>query len=53
MEVGGVIIGDVFLWCVDNMFYGGVKDSGFGWEGICFVMVDMIELWLLVIWIFE
>lgn len=32
------------------MLYGGVKDLGFGWEGICYVIEDMIELWLMVVW---
>ncbi|WP_171018983.1 aldehyde dehydrogenase family protein [Microbulbifer harenosus] len=30
LEVGGVVIGDVPSWRVDNMPYGGVKDSGLG-----------------------
>merc|ERR1711974_560242 len=34
LEVGGVVIGDVPSWRVDNMPYGGVKDSGLGREGI-------------------
>lgn len=50
LEVGGVVINDVLLFCVDNMLYGGVKDLGFGWEGICYVIEDMIELWLMVVW---
>lgn len=29
-DVGGVVINDVLSYCVDNMFYGGVKDLGFG-----------------------
>ena len=33
LEVGGVIIGDVPSWRVDNMPYGGVKESGLGREG--------------------
>jgi len=49
LEVGGVIIGDVPSWRVDNMPYGGVKDSGLGREGIRFAMEDMTELRLLVI----
>ena len=28
LEVGGVVVGDVPSWRVDNMPYGGVKDSG-------------------------
>ncbi|MDZ4657408.1 MAG: aldehyde dehydrogenase family protein [Bythopirellula sp.] len=49
LEVGGVIIGDVPSWRVDNMPYGGVKDSGLGREGIRYAMRDMTEERLLVI----
>ena len=48
LEVGGVIIGDVPSWRVDNMPYGGVKDSGIGREGVRFAMEDMTELRMLV-----
>ena len=33
LDVGGVVVGDVPSWRVDNMPYGGVKDSGLGREG--------------------
>lgn len=49
LEVGGVVIGDVPSWRVDNMPYGGVKDSGLGREGIQFAMEDMTEIRNLVI----
>jgi acyl-CoA reductase-like NAD-dependent aldehyde dehydrogenase len=49
LEVGGVVIGDVPSWRVDNMPYGGVKDSGFGREGIRWAIHDMTEERLLVI----
>ena len=49
LEVGGVIIGDVPSWRVDNMPYGGVKDSGLGREGVRFAMEDMTEIRNLVI----
>lgn len=49
LEVGGVVIGDVPSWRVDNMPYGGVKDSGLGREGIRFAMEDMTEIRNLVI----
>jgi acyl-CoA reductase-like NAD-dependent aldehyde dehydrogenase len=49
LEVGGVLIGDVPSWRVDNMPYGGVKDSGLGREGVRFAMEDMTEIRLLVV----
>lgn len=49
LEVGGVVIGDVPSFRVDNMPYGGVKDSGLGREGIRFAMEDMSEIRNLVI----
>ncbi|MDX1564764.1 MAG: aldehyde dehydrogenase family protein [Phycisphaeraceae bacterium] len=49
LEVGGVLIGDVPSYRVDNMPYGGVKDSGLGREGIRFAMEDMTEIRLMVI----
>ena len=36
LEVGGVVINDVPSYRVDNMPYGGVKDSGLGREGVRF-----------------
>ncbi len=49
LDVGGVVIGDVPSWRVDNMPYGGVKDSGLGREGVRFAMEDMTEIRNLVI----
>jgi len=49
LVVGGVIIGDIPSWRVDNMPYGGVKDSGHGREGIRYAIEDMTERRLLVI----
>ncbi|MEM8864306.1 MAG: aldehyde dehydrogenase family protein [Planctomycetota bacterium] len=49
LHVGGVVIGDVPSWRVDNMPYGGVKDSGLGREGIRYAIADMTEERLLVI----
>ena len=49
MEVGGVVVGDVPSYRVDNMPYGGVKDSGIGREGVLFAMEDMTEIRNLVI----
>lgn len=49
LDVGGVVINDVPSYRVDNMPYGGVKDSGLGREGVCFAMEDMTEIRNLVI----
>ena len=49
LEVGGVVINDVPSYRVDNMPYGGVKDSGLGREGIKFAMEDMTEIRNLVV----
>jgi len=49
LEVGGVVIGDVPSWRVDNMPYGGIKESGIGREGVKFAMQDMTEMRMLVI----
>ncbi len=48
-DVGGVVVGDVPSWRVDSTPYGGVKASGFGREGVRYVMEEMTELKLLVI----
>ncbi len=49
LDVGGVVINDVPSYRVDNMPYGGVKDSGLGREGVRFSMEDMKEIRTLVI----
>ncbi|KXU86120.1 aldehyde dehydrogenase [Caballeronia megalochromosomata] len=48
LEVGGVVINDVPSFRVDNMPYGGVKDSGLGREGIRYAIEDMTEARLMV-----
>jgi len=42
-EVGGVVIGDIPSMRVDSMPYGGVKESGFGREGVRYAMEEMTE----------
>ncbi len=49
LHVGGVVIGDVPSWRVDNLPYGGVKDSGLGREGVRYAIEDMTEIRLLVV----
>lgn len=49
LEVGGVVINDIPTFRVDNMPYGGIKDSGLGREGIQSAIRDMQEERLLVI----
>ena len=49
LDVGGIVINDVPSYRVDNMPYGGVKESGLGREGVRFAMEDMTEIRNLVI----
>ncbi|HEU4991561.1 MAG TPA: aldehyde dehydrogenase family protein [Luteimonas sp.] len=49
LEVGGVVVGDIPSFRVDNMPYGGVKASGFGREGVRYAIADMTEPRLLVL----
>ncbi len=49
LDVGGVVLNDVPTFRVDNMPYGGVKDSGFGREGIKYSIEEMTEPKLLVL----
>lgn len=48
LEVGGIIAGDIPSWRVDNMPYGGTKDSGIGREGLRYAIEEMTERKLLV-----
>lgn len=48
LEVGGLIINDVPTFRVDHMPYGGVKNSGFGREGVKYSIHEMMEPKLLV-----
>lgn len=43
LEVGGVIVNDYPTLRFDNMPYGGVKESGFGREGLRYAMDEMTE----------
>ena len=49
LAVGGVMINEVPSFRVDNMPYGGVKDSGLGREGVRWAIESMTEVRLLVI----
>jgi glyceraldehyde-3-phosphate dehydrogenase (NADP+) len=42
-DVGGVIVNDVPTFRVDQMPYGGVKDSGIGREGLKYAIEEMTE----------
>jgi len=48
LHVGGVMINDIPTFRVDNMPYGGVKESGVGREGIKYAVEEMTELKLVV-----
>lgn len=43
LDVGAVIVNDNPTFRVDNMPYGGVKDSGFGREGVRYAIDEMTE----------
>jgi acyl-CoA reductase-like NAD-dependent aldehyde dehydrogenase len=48
LEVGGVMVNEVPTWRIDSMPYGGVKQSGFGREGLKYAIEEMTEPRLLV-----
>ncbi|WP_141992287.1 aldehyde dehydrogenase family protein [Bacillus sp. B4EP4a] len=48
LEVGGVIVNDIPSFRVDQMPYGGVKNSGTGREGVKYSVEEMTELKLAV-----
>lgn len=48
LSVGGVMVNQVPTFRVENMPYGGVKESGFGREGVRYAMEEMTELRTLV-----
>jgi acyl-CoA reductase-like NAD-dependent aldehyde dehydrogenase len=49
LQVGGVIVNDYPTLRIDNFPYGGIKESGFGREGVRYAMDDMSELKTLVV----
>lgn len=49
LEVGGVMINDIPTYRVDQMPYGGVKESGTGKEGLKYAINEMSET-KLVVW---
>jgi acyl-CoA reductase-like NAD-dependent aldehyde dehydrogenase len=49
LDVGGVIVNDVPTWRIDHMPYGGVKQSGFGREGLRYAIEELTEPKLLVL----
>jgi glyceraldehyde-3-phosphate dehydrogenase (NADP+) len=49
LDVGGVLINQTPTFRVENMPYGGIKDSGFGREGVRYAMEEMTELKSLVV----
>lgn len=49
LDVGGVMINEVPTFRVDSMPYGGIKESGFGREGIKYAIQDMTEYKIMII----
>lgn len=47
IEVGGLMVNDISTYRIDHMPYGGVKQSGFGREGLRYAIEEMSELKLL------
>jgi glyceraldehyde-3-phosphate dehydrogenase (NADP+) len=48
IEAGGLIVNDSSTFRVDHMPYGGVKQSGFGREGLRYAIEEMTEMKLVV-----
>jgi acyl-CoA reductase-like NAD-dependent aldehyde dehydrogenase len=48
-DVGGLMVNDVPIYRVDNMPFGGWKESGFGREGTLYTMQEMTDIKHLVI----
>lgn len=49
LEVGGVMINEVPTFRVDNFPYGGIKDSGYGREGVKYAIEEMTEIKVMVL----
>lgn len=49
LDVGGVIVNDIPTFRIDHMPYGGVKESGFGREGLKYAIEEMTEMKLMAI----
>jgi len=49
LEVGGLMINEVPTYRADHMPYGGIKDSGFGREGLKYSIMEMMESKIMVI----
>lgn len=49
IEAGAVLINQTPTFRVENMPYGGVKDSGFGREGVRYTMEEMTEMKALIV----
>ncbi|MGH2567852.1 MAG: aldehyde dehydrogenase family protein, partial [Bacteroidota bacterium] len=49
IDVGALIVNDNPTFRIDNMPYGGIKDSGFGREGLKYAIEAMTEPKLLVV----
>ncbi|MFY3792619.1 aldehyde dehydrogenase family protein [Ureibacillus sp. MALMAid1270] len=44
IEAGAIVINDIPTFRIDNMPYGGVKNSGYGREGIKYALQEMTDL---------
>jgi acyl-CoA reductase-like NAD-dependent aldehyde dehydrogenase len=49
LEVGGVIVNDTSNYRIDQMPYGGIKQSGMGREGVKYAIEEMTEPKLIVL----
>lgn len=49
LNVGGVVVNDIPTFRIDHMPYGGIKESGFGREGLKYAIEEMTEMKLMAI----